>query len=120
MMLARTCSGLSSPGGTAPTVTPELPNSIVDMLLMVSPFFGDTKKTRRPPAVDPPEGARLRACDHRKRQRGDDAACYDSVTHCDSFADVRPARLYVACARWIAWIRWPRCCGGICFQPITK
>jgi hypothetical protein len=50
--LARTCSGLSSPGGTAATVTPVLPNSIVDSGLIVAPFFGETKKTRAAGAVD--------------------------------------------------------------------
>src|SRR5262245_46130083 len=46
MVLARTWSGVRLPGGTAATVTPSLPNSTVDMGLMVAPFFGDTKKTR--------------------------------------------------------------------------
>src|SRR4029453_1728779 len=54
-MPGRTCSGLSSPGGTAATFVPWLPNSMVESVLMVSPFFGDTKKTR-PAEVDDEAG----------------------------------------------------------------
>src|SRR5687767_8991342 len=45
MVPARTCSGFSSPGGTAATVTPLLPNSMVDIGLMVAPLVGATKNT---------------------------------------------------------------------------
>src|SRR5687768_15520431 len=45
-MPGRTCSGFSSPGGTAATVTlPLLPNSMVDIGLMVAPLVGVTKNT---------------------------------------------------------------------------
>src|SRR5687767_14132650 len=58
MVSGRTCSGFSSPGGTAPTVTPVLPNSMVANVVIVSPFLGETKKTLSPPApLDDPAGA---------------------------------------------------------------
>src|SRR5688572_22226095 len=45
-MPGRTCSGFSSPGGTAATVTlPLLPNSMVDIGLIVAPLVGVTKNT---------------------------------------------------------------------------
>src|SRR5688572_17949848 len=47
-----TCCGVNSPGGTGAIVTFWLPNRKVDIVLIVSPFFGCSKKTLRPPASE--------------------------------------------------------------------